>query len=237
MSQFLKQYSGKIILITAIIVGIVVFFALDLQKYLTLEYLQSSRSEFIAYYESSPVLTLGSYMLIYIIVTALSLPGAVVLTLAGGALFGFWVGTIVVSFASTIGATCAMIVARMLLRDYVQSRFNEQIKVINEGIEKDGGYYLFTMRLVPAIPFFAINLAMALTPMRAITFAWVSQVGMLAGTMVYINAGAELGQIQSLKDILSMELILSFALLGIFPLLVKKTLSFVEKKRAVQKSV
>jgi len=234
MRQWLQQYGKKAVLLGIILTGVILFFAFDLQKYLTLDYLQSSRTQFIAYYEASPALTLGAYMLIYILVTAFSFPGAAILTLAGGALFGFWVGTVVVSFASSIGATCAMLVARTLLRDYVQGRFKDQIRIINEGIENEGGYYLFTLRLVPAVPFFVINLGMGLTPIKTVTFYWVSQLGMLVGTMVYINAGSELGKIHSLKDIVSPELLLSFALLGVFPLCVKKVLSFIERKRQVQ---
>jgi uncharacterized membrane protein YdjX (TVP38/TMEM64 family) len=152
------------------------------------------------------------------------------MTLGGGAFFGLFVGTVIVSFASSIGATLAMLIARFLLRDWVQSRFASQMETINFGINKEGGFYLFTLRLVPAVPFLVINLGMGLTSLRALTFYWVSQLGMLPGTLVYINAGSELANIESLNDILSPTLIGSFALLGTFPLLVKKMLAFIAKR-------
>ena len=162
--------------------------------------------------------------------TAFSLPGAILLTLAGGLLFGLFTGTVIVSFASTIGATLAMFIARFLLREWVQSRFSSQMEIINSGINKEGGFYLFTLRLVPVVPFLVINLGMGLTSLRALNFYWVSQLGMLPGTLVYINAGSELAKIESLGDILSPTLIGSFVLLGIFPLLVKKILAFIAKR-------
>jgi uncharacterized membrane protein YdjX (TVP38/TMEM64 family) len=139
----------------------------------------------------------------------------------------------VVSFASTIGATLAMLISRFLLRDWVQGRFKQQMKTINSGVQKDGGFYLFTLRLLPVVPFFVINMVMGLTPLRTSTFYWVSQLGMLPGTLVYVNAGSELAKIESLGDILSPTLIGSFVLLGIFPLLVKKIISIIETKRGV----
>jgi dihydrolipoamide dehydrogenase len=159
------------------------------------------------------------------------LPGAAVLTLAGGALFSFLPAVIVVSFASTIGSTLAFLVSRYLLRDWVQTKFRERLKTINAGVERDGHFYLFTLRLVPIFPLFIINLVMGLTPMRTLTFFWVSQVGMLPGTMVYVNAGSQLGQIETLGGILSLELVLSFALLGIFPLLARKGVDIMQKRR------
>ena len=219
------------LLIAFFTIVVALFFVLDLQKYLTLEYLKSSKAFFISSYENNPILVLGSYFLFYIVITAFSLPGAVWMTLGGGAFFGLFAGTVIVSFASSIGATLAMLISRFLLRDWVQSRFEKQMQIINAGINKDGGFYLFTLRLVPAVPFFVINLGIGLTPLRAGTFYWVSQLGMLPGTLVYINAGSELGKIHSLGEILSPNLIASFVLLGIFPLLVKKMLAFIEKKR------
>ena len=219
------------LLIAFFIIVVALFFVFDLQKYLTLEYLKSSKAFFISSYENNPILVLGSYFLFYIVITAFSLPGAVWMTLGGGAFFGLFAGTVIVSFASSIGATLAMLIARFLLRDWVQSRFASQMETINSGINKEGGFYLFTLRLVPAVPFLVINLGMGLTPLRAGTFYWVSQLGMLPGTLVYINAGSELGKIHSLGEILSPNLIASFVLLGIFPLLVKKMLAFIDKKR------
>jgi uncharacterized membrane protein YdjX (TVP38/TMEM64 family) len=170
-------------------------------------------------------------MLIYIVVTALSLPGAAVMTLAGGGLFGLVTGTIVVSFASTIGATCACVVARYLLRDWVQNKFGDKLKKINDGMEKEGGFYLFSLRLVPIFPFFVINLVMGLTPIRIVTYFWVSQLGMLPGTIVYVNAGKELAQLDSLKGILSPGLLISFALLGLLPIITKKLLGLYRARR------
>jgi uncharacterized membrane protein YdjX (TVP38/TMEM64 family) len=174
-------------------------------------------------------------MLIYIVVTGLSLPGAAVMTLAGGALFGLWTGTLIVSFASSIGATLACFVSRFVLRDWVQGKFGDKLSVINEGISKEGAFYLFTLRLIPVFPFFMINLVMGLTKMPLRTFYWVSQLGMLAGTIVYVNAGKELGKIDSLKGILSPGLIASFVLLGIFPIAAKKLISLYKTKK--EKSV
>jgi uncharacterized membrane protein YdjX (TVP38/TMEM64 family) len=174
---------------------------------------------------------IASYMLIYILVTALSLPGAVFMTLAGGALFGLLAGTVIISFASTIGATLACFVSRFILKDWIQGKFGERLRPINEGIEKEGAFYLFTMRLIPAIPFWLINLAMGLTEMPLRTFFWVSQIGMFGGTIVYVNAGKELGKIDSLSGILSPTLIFSFILLGVFPLAAKKILEIYKKKK------
>ena len=172
-----------------------------------------------------------SYFLIYVTVTALSLPGAAVMTLAGGALFGFWPALLLVSFASTIGATLAMLVARFVLRDWVQGRLGERLRAINVGIEQEGAFYLFSLRLVPIFPFFLINLAMGLTPLRIPAFYWVSQIGMLPGTVVYVNAGTQLGQLESAAGIFSPTLLLAFALLGLFPLAAKKTLAFLKARQ------
>jgi uncharacterized membrane protein YdjX (TVP38/TMEM64 family) len=170
-------------------------------------------------------------MAIYILSAALSLPGAAVLTIAAGAFFGLLTGVVIVSFASTIGATLACIVSRFLLRDWVQEKFGDRITKVNEGIEKEGAFYLFTLRLIPIFPFWLINLAMGVTKMRLITYFWVSQIGMLAGTIVYVNAGKELAKIDSLKGILSPGLIVSFVLLGIFPIAVKKMIAFYKSKK------
>jgi pyruvate/2-oxoglutarate dehydrogenase complex dihydrolipoamide dehydrogenase (E3) component/uncharacterized membrane protein YdjX (TVP38/TMEM64 family) len=173
----------------------------------------------------------GIYFLIYIAVTALSLPGAVIMTLAGGALFGLWTGLLLVSFASSIGATLAFLASRFLLRDWVQDRFGNRLAAINAGMAKDGAFYLFTLRLVPVFPFFIINLVMGLTPIKTRTFYWVSQVGMLAGTAVYVNAGTQLAQLEGLSGILSPGLLGSFVLLGIFPLLAKKLVAVVQARK------
>ncbi|MEN8177600.1 MAG: VTT domain-containing protein, partial [Pseudomonadota bacterium] len=170
-----------------------------------------------------------------IVVTALSLPGATIMTLAGGAIFGLLWGALIVSFASTIGATLAFLVSRFLLRDWVQARFGDKLQAVDEGVKKDGALYLFSLRLVPLFPFFVINLVMALTPMKARTFYWVSQIGMLAGTLVYVNAGTQLAQIESLKGILSPGLLVSFALLGLFPLFAKNVMEWVKVRKVYKK--
>ena len=220
----------KLLLATVIAIVLILLFIFDLHHYITLEYLKSSKLKLNVYYQDNPLLVLGAYFVVYLASTAFSLPGAAVLSLAGGALFGLTAGTLLVSFASTIGATLAMLIARVLLRDWVQNRFAAQMKTINSGMLKEGAFYLFTMRLLPAVPFFAINLVMGLTPLRTVTFFWVSQLGMLPGTLVYVNAGSELGKIQTIDDILSPSLIISFVLLGIFPLLVKKILAGIQAK-------
>jgi uncharacterized membrane protein YdjX (TVP38/TMEM64 family) len=220
----------KIILLGIIAALIVLFFLFDLQQYLSLEYLKQSREGFQELYAENMIMVLGGFFLLYIAVTALSLPGAAVMTLAAGALFGFWTGIIIVSFASSIGATLACAVARYLFRDWTRDKLGKWYHKINSGIEREGAFYLFTMRLIPAIPFFAINLGMALTSMRLWTFYWVSQLGMLAGTAVFINAGNQLGKVSKVGDILSPGLIISFVILGIFPLAVKRTVNLVRKK-------
>jgi pyruvate/2-oxoglutarate dehydrogenase complex dihydrolipoamide dehydrogenase (E3) component/uncharacterized membrane protein YdjX (TVP38/TMEM64 family) len=214
-----------------IIALIVVFFAFDLDRLLTLDALKSGQATFATWYDASPWRVAGAYLLLYVAVTALSLPGAVVMTLAGGALFGLWVGTLLVSFASSIGATLAFLVSRWLLRDWVQGRYGERLAAVNAGMAKDGAFYLFTLRLVPVFPFFVINLLMGLTPIKTRTFYWVSQVGMLAGTLVYVNAGTQLAQLDSLSGILSPGLVASFALLGVFPWLAKRLVTLVQARK------
>ncbi len=221
----------KLAMVVAGAALVAIFFALDLQQYLTLDYLKESQSRFADLYHKNPGLVIGGYMGIYILVTALSLPGAVILTLAGGALFGLVTGLIVVSFASSIGATLACFVARFVLRDWVQNKVGDKLADINEGIDKEGSFYLFTLRLIPVFPFFIINLVMGLTKMPLFTFYWVSQLGMLAGTAVFVNAGKELAKIDSLSGILSPGLIGSFVLLGIFPLVVKKLVTFIQARK------
>lgn len=210
---------------------VALFFTFELQQYLTLDYLKESQVRFADLYHAKPALVIGAYMGIYILVTALSLPGAAILTLAGGALFGLVTGLIVVSFASSIGATLACFVARFVLRDWVQNKFGDKLSTINEGIAKEGAFYLFTLRLIPVFPFFVINLVMGLTKMSLFTFYWVSQLGMLAGTAVFVNAGKELAKIDSLSGILSPGLIGSFVILGLFPLIVKKLVTFFQARK------
>jgi pyruvate/2-oxoglutarate dehydrogenase complex dihydrolipoamide dehydrogenase (E3) component/uncharacterized membrane protein YdjX (TVP38/TMEM64 family) len=222
---------NKLLLALGVVVLIVAFFAFDLGHYFSLAYLKSSQTRFAALYESQPALVIGVYLLVYVVATALSLPGATILTLAAGAVFGLLIGTVIVSFASSIGATLAFLAARFLLRDSVQSRFGARLAEIDKGVQKEGAFYLFTLRLVPLVPFFVINLLMGLTRMKVGTFYWVSQLGMLAGTVVYVNAGTQLAKIDSLQGILSPALIGSFVLLGVFPLVAKWVLDAVKARR------
>lgn len=223
--------TSKIIFIISILVILSTVFYFDLHKYLSFEALKESQETFQSYYDKNPFLTLGIYLGIYILATALSLPGATGLTLAGGALFGLTTGLIAVSFASTIGATLAFLGCRYLLRDWVTTKFGDKLKKLNEGIEKDGAFYLFTLRLVPVFPFFVINLAMGLTPISTAKFFFISQLGMLPGTVVYVNAGTQLAKLDSVNGILSPGLIGSFVLLGLFPFAAKKALAMIEKNK------
>ena len=222
---------GKIAVVVVLAILVVAFIWLDLDRYLSLEYLKARQADIDAFYRENPVMVLAGYFVAYVAITGLSLPGAAIMTLAGGAVFGLLWGTVVVSFASTLGATVAFVVSRYILRDGIQRRYGDRLRTINAGVERDGGFYLFTMRLVPAFPFFVINLVMGLTPMRTFTFAWVSQVGMLPGTVVYVNAGTQLGRIESLQGILSPTLIGSFVLLGVFPLLARWVVGAVQARR------
>jgi pyruvate/2-oxoglutarate dehydrogenase complex dihydrolipoamide dehydrogenase (E3) component/uncharacterized membrane protein YdjX (TVP38/TMEM64 family) len=218
-----------VLLAVAALVG--AYFALDGQRYLNFETLKAQVSAAQSLYQRYPVQTVGGYFLLYVAVTGLSVPGAVPLTLAGGAVFGLLWGTVIVSFASTLGATLAFLVSRFLLRDAVQARFGAHLRTINEGVAREGGFYLFTLRLIPAIPFVAINVVMAMTPMRATTFYWVSQLGMLAGTLVYVNAGTQLAAVQSPRGILSLGVVGAFVLLGLFPLLAKRLIDLLKRRR------
>lgn len=223
-----------IILVTAtLLIGL--FFAFNLHHVLTLDGLKARMDEFSNWQQSSPALVAAGFFIIYIVVTAFSLPGAAILTLAAGGLFDLTTGFIIVSFASTIGATLAFLVSRYLLRESIEKKFSTRLKSINEGIERDGAFYLFTLRLVPIFPFFLINLLMGLTKIKTLTFYVVSQIGMFAGTIVYVNAGTQLAQLDSLNGILSFNLLLSFALLGLFPLIAKSIMSSINKRRVYAK--
>jgi len=222
------QRVALVVLIAALVVA---FFAFDLDGYLTLGALKAGQATFAGWYQNAPWLVAGAYFVIYVVVTALSLPGAAVMTLAGGALFGLWTGTLLVSFASSIGATLAFLASRFLFRDWVQARYGKRLAAVNAGIAKDGAFYLFTLRLVPVFPFFLINLLMGLTPIKAQTFYWVSQLGMLAGTLVFVNAGTQLAQLDGLGGILSPELIGSFALLALFPWLARALVAFLRSRK------
>ena len=226
-----KSLIGRLLLFCFIAALVASYFIFDLGQYFTLDYLKEQQHEFTKFYHKNQLLTIGVYFGIYIAVTALSLPGAAIMTLAGGAVFGLAIGTVVVSFASTIGATLAFLVSRFLLRNYVQNKFQDKLVSINDGIRKDGSFYLFTLRLIPIFPFFIINLVMGVTHIRTLQFFLVSQIGMLPGTIVYINAGSQIAAIDSLSGILSPGLLASFALLGIFPLLAKKTVEYLKTRK------
>jgi len=229
-----KGLNSRSLVVLVVVLLVAAFFVFDLGQYLTLDYLKSQRQSFLDFYEQNRFVTLAIYFAIYVTVTALSLPGATVMTLAGGAVFGLATGLLLISFASTIGATLAFVISRFVLRDTVQNRFRDKLKAINTGVEKEGDFYLFTLRLIPLFPFFVINLVMGLTPMKTWRFYLVSQVGMLPGTAVFVNAGSQLGALESLSGILSPGLILSFALLGIFPLLAKKLVSFIKSRKILK---
>lgn len=209
-------------LLVAMLAAISAFFYFDLPQHFTLDSLKAREQALFLYRDQHFVQTVLLYVLIYVAVTALSLPGAALMTLAGGGLFGLWWGTAIVSVASTIGATLAFLSARFLFRDAVHRKFGRYFKTFEEGLERDGAYYLFSLRLVPVIPFFGINLVMGLTSMKTSTFFGVSQAGMLPGTLLYVNAGTQLAKVQSLSGILSPIVVGSLVLLGIFPLIVKK---------------
>ena len=221
----------KIALIILFIILVALFFSLDIAQYLDLGYIKSQQSTIDNYYATKPILTGFIFFISYILITGVSLPGAGILTLAAGAIFGVVWGTILVSFGSVFGATMAFLIARYLFHDYVQTRFKKYLEPINHGIRKEGDLYLFTIRFVPIFPFFIINNLMALTPIKTLNFALVSQIGMLIPTIIFVNAGTQLAKIESPGDVLSPELIFSFALLGIFPLVAKKILVYIRKKR------
>ena len=225
---------SRIVLLVALAGLIGLFFWFDLQRFLTPEFFSTQREAIATFQAQNPWLTALAFFVIYILVTGASLPGAAILTLIAGALFGLVQGVVLVSFASTLGATLAFTIARYLFRDAVRSKFGQHLGAIDRGVEKDGAFYLFAMRLVPAVPFFVINLAMALTPLSTWRFYWVSQLGMIFGTVVFVNAGAELGQVSSVGDILSPTLWISFALLGLAPLIAKKILDAIRARKALR---
>ena len=221
---------ARLALLLLLVAAAVAFFALDLHRFFTLDYFKAQRAAIDAQVAAAPVRAGLVFFLIYVAVTGLSLPGAAVMTLVAGAVFGLLWGTVIVSFASTIGATLAFLASRFLLRDWVQARFGDKLRPINEGIEREGAFYLFALRLVPAFPFVAINLLMGLTPIRTATYFWVSQVGMLAGTLVYVYAGTQLGEFR-----ISAGLLAAFVLLGFFPLIAKRALDAVKARRVYAK--
>lgn len=225
----------KLILVAVVAVLILSFFVFDLGQYLSFDYLKSQKEALNQFYLDKPVLVIAVFFLVYVTMAALALPAATILTLAGGAIFGFTTGFIVVSFASSIGATIAFLLTRYLFHDAIQTKFGDRLTALNTGIEKEGAFYVFGLRLVPLFPFVVVNSVLALTKLKTWTFYWSSQIGMLAGTVVYVNAGTELASINSLSDIANPKLLISFALLGVFPIIAKYALAFLKRnKNAVQ---
>ena len=221
----------KAILVLVLLGALVAYFVFDLGQILSLENFKASQVDIVAAKDANPVLYVTGFFILYVAVTGLSIPGAAIMTLIAGALFGVLVGTIIVSFASTIGATLAFLSARFVLRDWVQGKFGERLRAVDEGLEKDGAFYLFTLRLIPVFPFFVINLLMGLTRIKTRTFFWVSQLGMLPATIVFVNAGTQISYIESTAGLLSPTLIASFVALALFPWAAKGIVALVQRSR------
>lgn len=221
----------KALLVLILVGAIAAYFIFDLGQYLSLESFKASQADIVAAKDANPLLYIAGFFLLYVAVTGLSIPGAAIMTLVAGALFGLVLGTIIVSFASTIGATLAFLSSRYLLRDWVQRKFGERLRAIDDGLAKDGAFYLFTLRLIPVFPFFVINLLMGLTRIKTWTFFWVSQLGMLAATVVFVNAGTQISRIESTSGLLSPALIGSFVALALFPWAAKAILGVVKRRR------
>ena len=221
----------KATLVLVLLGAIVAYFVFDLGQILSLENFKASQADIVAAKDANPVLYISGFFLLYVAVTGLSIPGAAIMTLIAGALFGVLIGTIIVSFASTMGATLAFLSARFVLRDWVQGKFGERLRAIDEGLEKDGAFYLFTLRLIPVFPFFVINLLMGLTRIKTRTFFWVSQLGMLPATIVFVNAGTQISRIESTAGLLSPMLIASFVALALFPWAAKAIVALVTRSR------
>jgi uncharacterized membrane protein YdjX (TVP38/TMEM64 family) len=227
-----ESMNRKRLLLLGVVAALVAaWFVFDLGRWLSLESLRAERDALAAAYAANPLAVGAAFFGLYVAVAGLCLPGALLLTVAAGAIFGLLPGLVLVSFASSIGATLAFLASRLLLREAIQSRYKDKLRAVNAGIEREGAFYLFSMRLVPAFPFFLVNLVMGLTPIRAWTFYWVSQVGMLAGTVVYVNAGTQLARLESLNGLLSPVLFGSFVLLAVFPLIAKKLLESFHARR------
>jgi uncharacterized membrane protein YdjX (TVP38/TMEM64 family) len=222
----------RLILLALIAAAIAAYFWFDLGEHLSLENFKAQQAQIVAAKDANPVLYIGGFLLIYIAVTALSLPGAAIMSLVAGALFGLITGTIIVSFASSIGATLAFLSSRFLLRDWVASKFGERMQAIDDGFARDGAFYLFTLRLIPLFPFFVVNLLMGLTRIKVPTFYWVSQIGMLPATVVFVNAGTQISKVESTAGLLSPTLIGSFVLLGCFPWIARGLVAAAKKFNA-----
>jgi uncharacterized membrane protein YdjX (TVP38/TMEM64 family) len=221
----------KAVLALVLIGAIAAYFAFDLGQYLSLENFKASQADIVAAKDANPALYIAGFFLLYVAVTGLSIPGAAIMSLVAGALFGVVLGTVIVSFASTMGATLAFLSSRYLLRDWVQGKFGERLRAVDDGLEKDGAFYLFTLRLIPVFPFFVINLLMGLTRIKTGTFFWVSQIGMLPATIVFVNAGTQISRIESTAGLLSPTLIASFVALAFFPWAAKGIVAIVKRSR------
>ena len=221
----------KATLVLVLLGAIIAYFVFDLGQILSLENFKASQADIVAAKDADPVLYISGFFILYVAVTGLSIPGAAIMSLIAGALFGVLMGTIIVSFASNMGATLAFLSARFVLRDWVQGKFGERLRAIDEGLEKDGAFYLFTLRLIPVFPFFVINLLMGLTRIKTRTFFWVSQLGMLPATIVFVNAGTQISYIESTAGLLSPTLIASFVALALFPWAAKGIVALVQRSR------
>ncbi|EKF9594211.1 TVP38/TMEM64 family protein [Vibrio cholerae] len=226
----------KKLIIALVLIAIAALLVTQFSQYLTLDVAKAKQAELANYIDAHLLQAALIYFLVYVLLTAFSIPGATVVTLLGAALFGFWLSLLLASFASTIGATLAFLSSRFLLRDWVQAKFADKLQTINQGIERDGAFYLLSLRLIPIFPFFLINLVMGLTPISTWRYYWVSQLGMLPGTAVYLNAGTQLAEISSLGEIVSLPVLASFVLLGVFPIVVKWIMGKFQQ-RATQSSV
>ncbi|WP_395636559.1 TVP38/TMEM64 family protein [Sphingorhabdus sp.] len=221
----------KAVLALVLIGAIAAYFIFDLGQYLSLENFKASQADIVAAKDANPALYIAGFFLLYVAVTGLSIPGAAIMSLVAGALFGVVLGTLIVSFASTMGATLAFLSSRYVLRDWVQGKFGERLRAVDDGLEKDGAFYLFTLRLIPVFPFFVINLLMGLTRIKTGTFFWVSQIGMLPATIVFVNAGTQISRIESTAGLLSPTLIASFVALAFFPWAAKGIVAVVKRSR------
>lgn len=233
----MNNTSKKVMLLFLIGLIFAGYFYFDLSTYFTLDTLQGSKERLNEFYNQNTIGVIAGFFLVYVIMAAFSLPGAAVMTLAAGVIFGFALGLLVSSFASSLGALLATVVARYVLGDWVEEKFGDRLKKINEGIKKEGAFYLFTLRLIPIFPFFVINLVIGLTKMPLKTYYWVSQLGMLPGTAVYVFAGVQLSEVSAIGDIFSFELILAFVLIGLFPLIAKKSIELYKKYRKIQTNI
>ncbi|ENM3736617.1 TVP38/TMEM64 family protein [Vibrio cholerae] len=220
----------KKLIIALVLIAIAALLVTQFSQYLTLDVAKAKQAELANYIDAHLLQAALIYFVVYVLLTAFSIPGATVVTLLGAALFGFWLSLLLASFASTIGATLAFLSSRFLLRDWVQAKFADKLQTINQGIERDGAFYLLSLRLIPIFPFFLINLVMGLTPISTWRYYWVSQLGMLPGTAVYLNAGTQLAEISSLGQIVSLPVLASFVLLGVFPIVVKWLMGKVQQR-------